>query len=113
MGRSQDEAAALVQDIYERPRGVHLVAAKANGIQLRCELVVPQFCLFSVSMYNTHHTLSKEECQGVGCLHLESMSSACGWPIWLKGQSAKERLRPSIAAHVCLARSFHLGHTAH
>ena len=47
------------------------------------------------------------------CLHLESMSSACGWPIWLKGQSAKERLRPSILAHVCLARSFHLGHTAH
>ena len=68
------------------------IAAKANGIQLRRELVVPPILLFS--MYNTHHTLSKEECQGVRCLHLESMSSACGWPIWLKGQSAKERLRP-------------------
>ena len=32
-------------------------------------------------------------CQGVRCVHLESTSSACGWPIWLKGQSAKERLR--------------------
>ena len=40
-------------------------------------------------MYNTHHTLSKEECQGEICSHLDAKSSACGWPIWLKGQSAK------------------------
>ena len=40
-------------------------------------------------MYNTHHTLSKEECQGERHSHLEHVSSACGWPIWLKGQSAK------------------------
>ena len=40
---------------------------KAIGIQLRCELVVPNFALFYV---NTHHTLSKEECQGVMRLRL-------------------------------------------
>ena len=45
-------------------------AAKANGIQLRCELVAPpQFCSFS--MYNTHHMLSKEECQGVRLPYLD------------------------------------------
>ena len=47
MGRSQDEAAALVQDIHERLRDVHLQQS-ANGIQLRCELVVPNFALFYV-----------------------------------------------------------------
>ena len=28
-------------------------------------------------------------CQGGLCRHLDVNSSACGWPIWLKGQSAK------------------------
>ena len=61
MGRSQDEAAALVPDINVMLRDVQL--QKANGIQLRCALLVPSFCSFS--MYNTHHMLSREECQGV------------------------------------------------
>ena len=73
MGRSQDEAAALVTDINVMDRDVQL--RKANGIQLRCELVVPSL-LFS--MYNTHHMLSKEECQGEICSHLDGESSACG-----------------------------------
>ena len=46
MGRSQDEAAALVTDIHVMLRDVQL--RKANGIQLRCELVVPSFALFYV-----------------------------------------------------------------
>ena len=54
MGRSQDEAAALVTDINVMPRDVQL--QKANGIQLRCELVVPNFALFYVQY--AHHTLS-------------------------------------------------------
>ena len=65
MGRGQDEAAALEHDI-----NVILVMSrcrKANGIQLRCELVVPNFAPFYV---DTHHTLSKEECQGVMRLRL-------------------------------------------
>ena len=28
-------------------------------------------------------------CQGERRSHLDQVSSACGWPIWLKGQSAK------------------------
>ena len=46
MGRGQDEAAALVPDINVIVRDVQL--QKANGIQLRCELVVPNFALFYV-----------------------------------------------------------------
>ena len=73
MGRSQDEAAALVPDINVMLRDVQL--HKANGIQLRCELVVPNL-LFS--MYNTHHMLSKEECQEVKHTPLDAESSPCG-----------------------------------
>ena len=63
MGGSQDEAAALEQDINGYV--VMSIAAKANGIQLRCEMWVScaQFCPFMVNP--THHMLSKEECQGV------------------------------------------------
>ena len=41
------------------------IATKANGIQLRCELVAPNPP--PPILYSTHHMLSKEECQGV-CL---------------------------------------------
>ena len=46
MGRSQDEAAALEQDIQSTLCDVQL--PKANRIQLRCELVVPSFVFFYV-----------------------------------------------------------------
>ena len=46
MGPGQDEAAALVPDINVTLHDVQL--QKANGIQLRCELVVPNFVLFYV-----------------------------------------------------------------
>ena len=46
MGRSQDEAAALEQDIQSTLCDVQL--PKANGIQLRWKLVVPSFALFYV-----------------------------------------------------------------
>ena len=46
MGRSQDEASALEHDI----KGLFVMppCRKAIGIQLRCELVVPNFALFYV-----------------------------------------------------------------
>ena len=51
---------------------------KSKRIQLRCELVVPNFALFYV---DTHHTLSKEECQGVmrlrPCTVVECMWMMC------------------------------------
>ena len=53
-GQRQDEAAALEHDINAIL--VMSQCRKANGIQLRCELVVPNFVLFYV---DTHHTLSK------------------------------------------------------
>ena len=46
MGRIEDEAAALEQDIQSTLCDVQL--PKANGNQLRCELVVPSFALFYV-----------------------------------------------------------------
>ena len=51
MGRSQDEAAALVPDINVMLRDVQL--RKANGIQLRCELLVPSFALFLCTIRTT------------------------------------------------------------
>ena len=51
MGRSQDEAAALVPDINVMLRDVQL--QKANGLQLRCELVVPSFALFLCTIRTT------------------------------------------------------------
>ena len=62
---------------------------KAIGIQLRCELVVPYFALVYV---NTHHTLSKEECQRGNALTPCTVVE-CMWMMWManmaQGRSAK------------------------
>ena len=44
-------------------------------------------------------------CQGAMRLHLVHWSSACGWPIWLKGQSAKGICVHCFQAYICRACS--------
>ena len=88
MGQSQDEAATLVPDINVMLRDVQL--RKANRIQLRCELVVPSFALFLCTIRTTCSRRRSVKEGGYPPLIYGSIACGwCGWPIWLKGQSAK------------------------
>ena len=52
--------------------------AKANGIQLRSELVASPPPPPPI-LYNTHHMLSKEECQGVCLPYLDDDRAHADW----------------------------------
>ena len=85
MGRSQDEAAALGQDIQSTLCDVQL--PKANGIQLRCELVVPSFALFYV--HYAPHALEGGVSRRVICNPLMQCRVHADVDVMAQGHSAK------------------------
>ena len=104
MGRGQDEAAALEHDI-----NVILVMSrcrKANGIQLRCELVVPNFASF-LCRYSPHaleggvsRGNALTPCTVVSRVHVDDVDGLYG------SRSMHKRISISrVLAHVCLACS--------